>query len=95
MTKEQFENILKRKNIKWGELVEIIILNPNYKRFSRRPKTILFYGALSYYIDSQIVGLFTSIFIGSFEDVYDEYFDFKDIIGIKKANREGNKKYGI
>lgn len=30
-----------------------------------------------------------------FEDVYDVYFDFKDIIGIKKANRERNKKYGI
>lgn len=80
--KDWLEAIIKDNNILWNDLVEIEILNPNYKKtfFRKYPKTIKFCGAFGYhYGDDKLDlcvddGLFKTKIIS---------FDFEQVINVR------------
>ena len=86
MTREVFEKVLKENDILWNDLVEIEVFNPNYVKtfFGKYPKTVKFYGALSYHLGDNDVRLFTDDDSKPFETKI-LYFNFEQILNIAKS----------
>ena len=86
MTREVFEKVLKENDILWNDLVEIEVFNPNYVKtfFGKYPKTVKFYGTLSYHLGDNDVRLFTDDDSKPFETKI-LYFNFEQILNITKS----------
>lgn len=83
--------MLEDKDILWNDLVNLIVLNPNY--VERRwfefqkpiiPKTIKFYGALGFHLQDNYVDLMVKDETTALKCV-EIRFAFKEIVGIEKV----------
>ena len=84
MKRESFEEILENNDITWNDLVTIVIINPFKKKWKFwEPKCIAFDGALGYHKGDNVVDLCVADPINDFKSI-NLYFDFEQIIGIKK-----------
>ena len=87
MKRETFEKILEENEIWWNDIVKIIIINPFKKRWEFwKPNNISFDGALGYKKGDNMVNLCIIDPDDTFNCV-DLYFDFEQIIGIKKYEK--------
>ena len=87
MTRESFEKILEDKGITWNDIVTIVIINPFKRRWKFwEPASISFKGALGYIKGDNVVNMCIEDPINNFKSI-DLYFDFEQIIGIKKHEK--------
>ena len=92
MKKESFEKLLIDKDITWNDIVTITIMNPFKKKWDFwEPSYISFDGALGYKLGDDMVNICVNDPKNTF-DCIDLYFDFEQIIGIKKYDSSRSKK---
>lgn len=95
MDKKTFVKILDENDILWNDMVTIYIINPHKKLWEFwKPNKITFYGALGFTLKDDVVSLCS-------EDPNDEfntvnlYFNFEEIIGIKKCEKNPEEPKSI
>lgn len=91
MTKNTFIKILDDNDILWNDLVTITIIN-RYKKWWEfwKPNMLSFYGALGFTYEDDAVGLCVEDPNDEF-DTLNLYFNFEEIIGIKKNKERKNE----
>ena len=94
MNRETFIDIIEKNDILWNDIVTITILNRFKKRWEFwKPNMLSFNGALGFKYSDNFVSLCTDDPNDKFGCVY-LYFNFDEIIGIKKdKNRCKYPKY--
>lgn len=87
MNKKSFENLLEEKKILWNDMVKITIINPFKKRWEFwKDNHLSFDGALGYTKEDNVVNLCINDPDDNFKCI-NLYFDFEQIIGIKKLQK--------
>lgn len=84
MNRETFIDVIENSDILWNDIVTITILNRFKKRWEFwKPNMLSFNGALGFHYSDDFVSLCTDDPNDKFGCVY-LYFNFDEIIGIKK-----------
>lgn len=84
MNRETFIDIIEKNDILWNDIVTITILNRFKKRWEFwKPNILSFYGALNFTYGDTAVSLCVEDPNDEF-DTLNLYFNFEEIIGIKK-----------